>query len=77
MSASSFPSGLRVLVVDDDAPTLKVVSTMLQKCSYQGSYCAACNAGALRAAAVRGGPALRPAMNCSLHGRSDDRHKRA
>ncbi|KAG1663758.1 hypothetical protein FOA52_011809 [Chlamydomonas sp. UWO 241] len=30
----SFPSGLRVLVVDDDAPTLKVVSTMLVKCSY-------------------------------------------
>lgn len=35
----NFPSGLHVLVVDDDGPTLKVVSTMLQKCSYQGMTC--------------------------------------
>ena len=35
-SSNSFPSGLKVLVVDDDAPTLKVVSAMLQKCAYQG-----------------------------------------
>jgi hypothetical protein len=27
---------LRVLVVDDDEPTLQVVAAMLQKCSYRG-----------------------------------------
>ena len=32
----TFPAGLRVLVVDGDATSLKVVERMLKKCSYQG-----------------------------------------
>jgi two-component response regulator ARR-B family len=33
-----FPSGLRVLVVDDDPTCLMVVSAMLKKCNYEGQY---------------------------------------
>lgn len=33
------PSGLRVLVVDDDPMCLKVVSSMLQRCTYQVATC--------------------------------------
>lgn len=32
------PAGLRVLVVDDDKLCLKVISRMLQQCSYEGAY---------------------------------------
>ncbi|KAJ6890237.1 hypothetical protein NC651_023905 [Populus alba x Populus x berolinensis] len=32
----SFPSGLRVLVVDDDPTWLKILEKMLKKCSYEG-----------------------------------------
>ncbi len=31
-----FPSGLRVLVVDDDPLCLKVVGHMLRRCDYEG-----------------------------------------
>lgn len=31
-----FPSGLRVLVVDDDPLCLKVVGHMLRRCNYEG-----------------------------------------
>jgi two-component response regulator ARR-B family len=33
----NFPAGLRVMVVDDDELCLKLVETMLQKCSYEGA----------------------------------------
>lgn len=33
---TAFMPQLRVLVVDDDEPTLQVVAAMLQKCSYRG-----------------------------------------
>lgn len=36
LPASLFPSGLRVLVVDDDPLCLTIVEQMLRKCSYQG-----------------------------------------
>lgn len=32
----AFPSGLRVLVVDDDPLCLKVVGHMLRRCNYEG-----------------------------------------
>ena len=34
-----FPSGLRVLVVDDDPTCLKIVGGMLRKCNYEGAPC--------------------------------------
>ena len=34
--ASAFPSGLRVLAVDDDPAFLKILEQMLKKCSYEG-----------------------------------------
>ncbi len=35
-STHPFPSGLRVLVVDDDPLCLKVVGHMLRRCNYEG-----------------------------------------
>jgi hypothetical protein len=37
--AASFPSGLRVMVVDDDPLCLKVVEQMLKRCSYNVHTC--------------------------------------
>jgi hypothetical protein len=37
-----FPSGLRVLVVDDDPTCLMVVSAMLKKCNYEGESANLC-----------------------------------
>jgi hypothetical protein len=34
--SSTFPAGLRVVVVDDDPLCLKMVSEMLKRCSYTG-----------------------------------------
>jgi two-component response regulator (ARR-B family) len=34
-----FPSGLRVLVVDDDPLCLMIVAKMLRRCNYQGARC--------------------------------------
>ena len=36
MASAFFPSGLRVLVVDDDRAFLKILEKMLKKCSYEG-----------------------------------------
>ena len=33
----SFPSGLRLLVVDDDPTCLMIVAGMLRKCNYEGA----------------------------------------
>lgn len=33
-----FPTGLRVLVVDDDHACLKIVEHMLRRCLYQGQF---------------------------------------
>lgn len=38
----SFPAGLKVLVVDDDPLTLKVVGHMLKRCQYEGTCRFAC-----------------------------------
>ncbi len=35
--APSFPSGLRLLVVDDDPTCLMIVAGMLRKCNYEGA----------------------------------------
>lgn len=32
----AFPAGIRVLVIDDDKVSLKVVCIMLKKCGYKG-----------------------------------------
>ena len=37
--ATSFPAGLRVLVVDDDPCCLKVVEAMLRRCGQAGCGC--------------------------------------
>lgn len=37
--AEAFPSGLRVLVVDDDPTWLKILEKMLKKCSYEVTTC--------------------------------------
>ena len=34
----SFPSGLRLLVVDDDPTCLMIVAGMLRKCNYEGAF---------------------------------------
>jgi hypothetical protein len=39
--ASSFPAGLRVLLVDDDPVCLMVVGQMLRACQYEGG-CGCC-----------------------------------
>ncbi len=36
--APSFPSGLRLLVVDDDPTCLMIVAGMLRKCNYEGAF---------------------------------------
>jgi PleD family two-component response regulator len=36
------PAGLRVLVVDDDKLCLRVISKMLQQCSYEGAAYGTC-----------------------------------
>ena len=33
-----FPDGLKVLVVDDDVPCLRILEQMLRKCMYSGIY---------------------------------------
>lgn len=38
MEDDKFPTGLRVLVVDDDTTCLKLMDTLLKKCQYQGLY---------------------------------------
>ena len=39
MSAGpAFPVGMRVLLVDDDPLTLKVVGEMLRRCNYEGEH---------------------------------------
>ena len=35
-SSGEFPAGLRVLVVDDDVTTLKIIEQMSLRCHYQG-----------------------------------------
>ena len=35
-AAAEFPVGLRVLVVDDDATTLKIIEQMSIRCRYRG-----------------------------------------
>lgn len=35
----AFPAGLRVLVVDDDLPWLRILEKMLKKCSYEVTTC--------------------------------------
>lgn len=37
--SEQFPVGLKVLVVDDDIPCLKILEQMLRKCMYSGLYC--------------------------------------
>jgi two-component response regulator (ARR-B family) len=37
--SAAFPSGLRVMVVDDDPLCLKVVEQMLKRCTYQVHTC--------------------------------------
>ena len=34
----AFPVGMRVLLVDDDPLTLKVVGEMLRRCNYEGEH---------------------------------------
>lgn len=36
--SNNFPSGLRVMVVDDDTVCLKVVAEMLKRCNYEGIF---------------------------------------
>ncbi|MCI29284.1 two-component response regulator ARR2-like, partial [Trifolium medium] len=36
MSSGEFPAGLRVLVVDDDVTTLKIIERMSVRCHYRG-----------------------------------------
>lgn len=36
--ASSFPAGLRVLLVDDDPVCLMVIGQMLRACQYEGGW---------------------------------------
>ena len=50
----SFPSGLRIMVVDDDPLCLKVVEQMLKRCDYRGESCGVC-AGARLTGARRDG----------------------
>ena len=38
-AAAAFPSGLRVMVVDDDPLCLKVVEQMLKRCAYRVHTC--------------------------------------
>lgn len=40
--APSFPSGLRLLVVDDDPTCLMIVAGMLRKCNYEGTLRTPC-----------------------------------
>lgn len=37
--AAEFPAGLRVLVVDDDATTLKIIEQMSTRCGYRATTC--------------------------------------
>lgn len=34
----ALPAGIRVLVIDDDRISLKVVCIMLKKCGYEGEF---------------------------------------
>jgi hypothetical protein len=36
MNSGEFPAGLRVLVVDDDVTTLKIIERMSVRCHYHG-----------------------------------------